>query len=571
MIRPPGRIRSLHAGDNPPPPPGERAVLAAEYLRLVADLNRLNSGILWWAGPLASKNPFDSSLFEDLVGDIFRDLPESRKTGGAHPVAVAGNLPVDEGVHQGPAGDLVGFRDALREQGFRLAFLAKGIVCSGYFFLISCYKMCIARAFLGRRIRRAIREPGPVDVLRSWIDHRSFDPEGRYTDVYLGELPTYLAESRKVAIVAEIVWTSSYLGVVRLIRRKDREVPIIPQEYFLTLGDLVRAAVLPFTGGPARTEGAVFRGRNVSPLVERAVRSDRASPQIRNNLAIHYLTRRLVRKMAVARFTYSFENHAYEKMMILALREGTPEAWITGYQHGGLSRMLFNYFLAEGEADFVPLPDRIITTGEESRRILVEEGHFPVVCVEAGCALRYRYLEGLPVREQRRNGVLFVPLPVDMEAARAVLSMLVEAVGGSPAYTAKVTSHPLVAWEDVTGRGGGRDLPPNILRVEGETTRDLLLSSDIVLYTQTTTCIEALRLGIPVVYLDVFTIYDADYIMKDIAFRWVADGPESLRRVLSEIHGLGDADFAARQDEGVAYARSFFAPVDEDSLRKFAS
>ena len=51
----------------------------------------------------------------------------------------------------------------------------------------------------------------------------------------------------------------------------------------------------------------------------------------------------------------------------------------------------------------------------------------------------------------------------------------------------------------------------------------------------------------------------------------VADDPESLCRALSLIRGLADADFATRQAQGVAYAKSFFAPVDEAALEKFLS
>ncbi|HUK92632.1 MAG TPA: hypothetical protein VLU98_01200 [Methanomicrobiales archaeon] len=561
-------MKSSCGGDPSYLPP--RKELAGEFHRFVAALNRVNGGLLWWAGPLASKNPFDSSLYESLARYTALVVQLAKRTGGSSRPRIAGGDPFLSGDLRTACRELgldCGFERGDRLEGLRQDL--RGIIYSVYFIFINIYKKILIRACLGRSLDRVLGGPTPVYLIRSWIDHRSFDPQGKYTDAYFGNLPVYLADSQRVVVVAGIVWTYPYLVALKKIRAQYPGVTLVPQEYFFTVPDIIRAALLPFSGGRGLSGEALFFGHDVKKTVLRAIRADRASLQIRHNLAVYYITRRLAEKLTVTRFTYSFENHAFEKMMILALRERSPETRITGYQHGGISRMLLSYFLAEGEAASVPLPDGILTTGEEPRRVLAGEGHYPESVVEAGCALRYEYLQGLAVRSRGKGGSLFVPLPVDIEAARAVLDIVIRTVGDRPDYTVKIKNHPLVPRQAVLGDEEGRDLPPNISWDLGQSTRDLLLGSDTVLYTQTTTCLEALMLGIPVVYLDIFTMYDADFILKDIPFRWVAGDPDSLGRVLSEIRGLGDEEFTARQGQGVAYARSFFAPVDEASLEKF--
>jgi hypothetical protein len=570
VIRPPPRVRSHHGAPTGLPP---REELVREYHRFVAGLNRTNGGLLWWAGPLASRNPFDSPLYEALVEYVALLGELQGKSGAAKGVRVTGENPLISRDIDTACRDTGAAHDRKPGEILRpAALIFLGLIHSLYFVGMNLYRRALVRIYLGGFLDQALQDQAPARVIRTWIDHRSFDPEGRYHDAYFGRLPAHLGASGRVILVAEIIWTCSYLSAMKKIRAQFPGEIIVPQEYFFSVLDILRATLQPLGAGRGNIGEATFHGHDVKGIVARAIQRDRASIQVRNNLGIYYMTRKLAGAFPITHFIYSFENHAFEKMMILALRERSPGTRIIGYQHGGISRMLLNYFLAEGEASTIPLPDRILTTGKETRRVLTGEGHIPPGVVETSCALRYEYLQEMPLRLRGNGGNLFVPLPVDSEAARAVLDILVQAVGDRSDYAVRLKHHPLVTREDIIGVGEGKRLPRHITcEGEGTTTRDLLSWSDVVLYTQTTTCIEALMLGIPVVFLDIFTMYDADYILKEIPFRWVADDPESLCRALSLIRGLADADFTTRQAEGVAYAKSFFAPVDEASLEKFIS
>jgi len=550
--------------------PDDIKELTAAYHRFIKGLTCIPCDLLWWAGPLASKNPFDSPLFEALVKfTSVLDRADGRMKAGIPARVVADDPLIGEDLEAFCRRSGIPYSGGRRRMPFGLHILFRSVLFTGFFLVLHLYRKLVLWLVLRKHIARALGDPRPAYLVRSWIDHRSFDAAGQYRDAYFGNLPSLLGAGRRVVVVAEIVWTYPYLSAARLIRSQYPGLTIIPQEHFLALSDLVRAALLPFAGIPELREGITFSGRDVRGIVERAIRIDRSSLTIRNNLAIHYLTREMGRQIPLTHFTYSFENHAHEKMMLLGLREQSRPPFSIGYQHGGLSRMLLNYFLAEGEAACVPLPDRILTTGEETRRILVEEGHFPADRVHPSCALRYGYLDAIGIRKRGNARVLFAPLPVDIEAARAVLALLDATFRDLPGYEIRVKNHPLIPWEDIVGGAGPGGLAASIVHARKDSTADLLAKSDMVLYTQTTTCIEALRVGVPVVFLDVFTLFDADYILLENPFRWTASDPVSLRKAVEEISRMDEASFLARQREGVRYGMEYLTPVSDTALACF--
>jgi hypothetical protein len=186
----------------------------------------------------------------------------------------------------------------------------------------------------------------------------------------------------------------------------------------------------------------------------------------------------------------------------------------------------------------------------------------------AGGAIRFEYLEDLPVKSRNSRHLLFLPLPVDREAARAAVELVCTAFPEPGDSTVLLKVHPLTTWAEITG-GEEIRLPDHITNASHRGIRDLLLECDTLLYCQTSTCMEALRIGIPVVYLDLFTYLDADYVMDPVPFRWTAGSPRELREVLAEIDGLNDEEYGERQRAGIAYAQRFFGPVTDRVIEWF--
>ena len=93
--------------------------------------------------------------------------------------------------------------------------------------------------------------------------------------------------------------------------------------------------------------------------------------------------------------------------------------------------------------------------------------------------------------------------------------------------------------------------------------------ANVVLYASSTVGLEAIHLGIPVIYLDLGNVLDTDSMLGGNDFKWVVNDPSQLIETLRKIEALTESEFLDRQRKGREYATSYLKPVTDKSLRMF--
>jgi hypothetical protein len=91
---------------------------------------------------------------------------------------------------------------------------------------------------------------------------------------------------------------------------------------------------------------------------------------------------------------------AWEKALIIAKKQESPQTKLLAFQHTVVMRNYFNYFYDKNEIPHVPLPDLLIANGKFMRSLLAES-KYPNLC-EAE-AIRQLYLNQIIKLSHREN------------------------------------------------------------------------------------------------------------------------------------------------------------------------
>ena len=223
--------------------------------------------------------------------------------------------------------------------------------------------------------------------------------------------------------------------------------------------------------------------------------------------------------------------------------------------------------MCEGEWDATPLPDYIVTTGEASRKILIGTGRYPEDKVLAGVALRQT-----STAEKRREGKfeprrLLVILSSSIEEYTKSIRFLNAALKAPTEYEVVLRPHPTMPLDAAL-----RLLPPLTLRYRASSRASVsedLLESDVVLYASSTIAIEAISVGLPVIYLDIGDFMNPDPLFDFSDLKWSLTEPAQLIPALKRIAALPPSDLDRRRAAARAYALSYLTPADAAGVATF--
>jgi len=203
------------------------------------------------------------------------------------------------------------------------------------------------------------------------------------------------------------------------------------------------------------------------------------------------MTRYLEREQVKA-VIYPYENHPWEKMLVLAAR--LQKVATLGYQHGGgIARFMLPYFHGHGEAEWAPLPDVIFTSGSYSHQLL-STGGTPRERLVMGGNLRYQgltqMLGGVPLPANDGPMCVLVTLPIERLLAQHLVLALKRAFpdgGANDGIRFLVKPHPMCPISVESSQWP--------VSIATGTFQDALRACTIVVYAGTSTGLEALAMG----------------------------------------------------------------------------
>ena len=539
--------------------------LRQPYIGYIGKLSLENNSILWWVGSLSEKNPFVSKTFlYTCYIRLFQTLLNSR--GQEALVFLCENKALRKCLIKNVSDSRKWEINRVESLGHAIPEVLRNIlgivVYKGYFLLSPIYRLLLARYYRLNQIPNRKPEERLV-LLHNWVDPRSFDANGDYHDNFFGGLaPQLRKKGESVVIIPHILRTVPYCQTLKKLAQSTEH--FLVAESFLTIADVLRVFIKTVLNIPTRRVYPAFEGIEVSEIINDDFRRDWLVMRTVSSLLLYEAVKRWKSAgITIDTFIYAYENQVWEKAYCLALRKFYPSTKIIGYQHSTVPKMLLNHFFSKDELPILPFPDKVITAGKYTERLFKESGYDPkkVVC---GGAIRYVSLmnrKDTPVKRNILSPAILVASSIDRNETIELVWKVLRAFGQMNKYKIVFKFHP-----DCPYRFIAKDLGilPGHFIVSDKPAGELLQESHLLIYTCSTTAIEALALGVPVLHIKSDFVIDRDNL---------SDFPSSIRESVSteddivkateRILEMDEKELSKQRVRWKEVVSEIFGPVDE--------
>lgn len=538
--------------------------LRQEYIDYVGRLSCTFHSPDWWASELPEKNSSISTVFRNTC--YVRLAMELARAEAGFPLVLVAETHVLRRTLSHQLRHLsVAAVSETRPWAERCAW-AVALSRHAYYALRTLYYVMAAKWVLWRNGVPGVGHLKGRDltVFFDWVDSRSVDGSGRYQDVYFGDLPARLkARNEAVAHVAFVLPTVSYTRTIAALLRTN-QCFVFPFAC-LTVADVLSAAWRSLCLKPQqRASYPEFAGVNVDGFIQDdAARFWRTAMRF-FPLLRWYLVRRWRRQgLNIRSVFHLYEGMRWERVLCLAIREFFPQAVVTGYAHSSFCWMKLDHFYSSYEAGLIPIPDRLLANGPRYIEVFKSAGFDESRLVEVG-AFRYRYLyepapaQGRPRSRQGRPTIL-VALPIQANAGSELAWQAIEALRDCPEYSVLIKCHPVTPAHLLDG-DLERALPAHFSFTE--LPMDALWDKvDLLLYSNSTVCLEALATGVPVVNVSSELVIDMDPLDVLPELRRVARNAEELRRFVKQAIEARNTDTVSERARWRCAVESMLGPV----------
>ncbi len=417
-------------------------------------------------------------------------------------------------------------------------------------------------------------------LIKSFTYLRNFKEKDEYIDPFFGHLPEYIRQScgQPSSVLTVALGFQDRKQCYALM--KELPVALHPLESYLNYSDVfVKACqwLYQFMFNRFGVKGKIeLWGYEATAFFREYV--------FCGGLAISFfqfmhfdVAKRLGKKYQIKNCLMTYEGRPWERLFIAGLRESCPDIHIIGCQHTVIPLSAADMFLHPQEKTLVPLPDRVITNGLITKKILDKYSAYPKEKVHVGCALRFEALQKLSLLPRKKT----------QETQETPFTLLV-AFGGSdeevpllnyalqqalemPEVVFRTRTHPTFPFDQLLQRSlwNERKLPENLQDSRKPSVIEDLQICNAVLYWGTTVSLEALMVGKPIIQFDRgdFLNYDPLFEFKD--FKWPVCEGVSLRDAIQEIRDMPEAQYAELQVKGRKYVEDYFYPVTSEYLSLF--
>ncbi len=549
--------------------------LRQPYLEYLYDIGRQNNSLDWWLTSLSYRSGYVSKTFHRACYlQVALDLAKTWDQSEPLVIVVADapvrralelNLPKDIG-HES---QVIGFR---HNPGF----------LSGFQWLKDAMSMLVHRAFFlkregsrllqARRTVRRLEVPSePTTLIFSSVHSGNVSRGGDFHAASFGDLSVQLEKlGHRVAITPIVLRDLPYREALNRIRNGSNTL-LVPARY-LRFRDLMGAVLSSCGKPPVGQPLKPLAGMDINPLVKEELRVHQISNATTDALLIVALIRRWAGMGAsFSRIIYRYENQPWERALCWAARRYLPDTELVGHQHTRVPRLFLNFHLVPGEESVAPLPDRVVTMGRYTARLMSSAG-YGAERIRAGGVLHIPSRNGkisraaAPSTPGINAPVLVAPSNGLEEATELVdtASRLFDEEKGVPLI---VKCHPTMPFQKFQGLMRG-PLPKHA-RVSEESITDLIPKSSIMLYTGSMVCVQALAARLPVVHLRPQFDLDMDPLEAAPDARLEAAGLEELRRKVRWLLSHREEYIENQRENWSRLVDEIYTPPTEETYRAF--
>ncbi len=344
----------------------------------------------------------------------------------------------------------------------------------------------------------------PAIIVRTWFDRRCVMSGGGLRDEYFGPLAQDLKAKYPTLFVFKLIHSSFSELQDYLKARRDPEFCSCLVESFLSPVDVLKV-FFSFMFSRIRVKGSIFyKNIDISWLLNSSLEEDHL--MLRGLVFyIELVAAKKILKLCPEVMLIPHENQAWEKAYPFA-RHLIPKCAtkITGYQHTGFSLKILNYFPTRTEAGMPVFPDKLVTVGGITKRVLEEKAHYPCPIVE-GASLRFdRHARNGTFSIEPANtnilcGIVYA-FSYDIPKYRKIVESLIDVFQDSRVKVF-LKIHPLYD-EGKVFKDLGIRLPDNFILAQKIPWDDIYRTVDCILYDDNSIGLEGMIHGLKTYMLD---------------------------------------------------------------------
>jgi glycosyltransferase involved in cell wall biosynthesis len=536
-----------------------------DFVGQISDSNANNPSIdRWWLSSLSEKNPFISNVFlyfcyvkicqrllemvseniiiicesHELSQSLFTNLQSSKKYRVSLPYADPNNLPEKVKLK---------LRPALKKAWFFGAF---------------SFRIVISRVF---RLLTGIwngRPSEPSEIcIHAFTDARSLVSPDHYQHIYFRDLgPGLEGSGTPYFYLIDALPTISYISIVNRLFHYPEKCYLL--EEYVIFSDLIRAYYFVRESGTWWSTGSTLGDIQMDQILEGESNRDRINTRREEAYLRYCAVKRFSSQSKIKTFTYTFENHIWEKMFCRAFRNFSPGTILVGYAHSIVNFMYTCYTASGYEQNLLPLPDVIAVNGIRGKNVLEQSGFMGKKIVVVG-ALRYQHLKKIKFSEKRHEEkTVLVALSAGIDDSLELTYNILCALGNREGIIIDIKCHPILPFKIISPYI--RSLPENV-RIREEPIENLLTNSDVLLYSESTVCLEALAMGVPIVNIRSNHRINVN-ILEGIEVVPSVSAPEEIQEAIKFVTS-GEA--LEQFDNLQVIVDEFFAPLTKDYLEVF--
>lgn len=317
----------------------------------------------------------------------------------------------------------------------------------------------------------------------------------------------------------------------------------------------------------------LFENIETKDYLSSAYKREILSPSTYVNFAYFNCFEKILSNFDIDKAYLPFENNPWEKMFHIAKTQLKKDFKTIGFQHAALQRDATNYFLSSYEISHKLHPEIIITNGEITFNYLKSIPHYDNINLLIGCALRHKDTnsQNVSIRRESNGPTRFLVLLDGVLDTRYLLDFISKFSKNlfSKNLEIVIREHPSLPIKRILSKKDYMSLLNNkSLKISRNILDDDLRETDIVLYSGSTTSIEALSRGKAVISYN-YRLFNYDPLFSFSDFKWLIQTEDDLISAINNYRSLSAAEIIERQRISQLYVQKYFLSCTCTSINKF--
>lgn len=416
------------------------------------------------------------------------------------------------------------------------------------------------------------KESFPIDYKITLIDTffiSSMFKNGKYSDRYYNGLLEYLTddEKRRVYFVPSILVKTGFKKIIKIAEKSSDN--FLFKEDYLKLNDYFFALVSPFKIRRINFSKFKFKEFSIGPILQRDFRCHIFASAL--SILNYRFFRRLKENKVKLRLVVNwFENQPIDHAFNKGIKDFYPETYSIGYQ-GGIISTDYNFYMQptkyENENGIIPDVIAVVGNGLEEQ---IKRFYNKLNIITAP-AFRFKSVWDLMgVNKIDNKRIVLIALPIAIKESIEILKLVTSTVkkGKYDDIKFQIKSHPVLDVNKLKSEFG--NLPNNFEFIDGDF-KDCLIKTTVMLGNASSTCLESLALGIPVVIIGSQSGITQNPIPENVDKNiWrICYIPEELSDAISHFLNISEEERDNLKKIGEEIRAMYFEPVTRESVRKF--